>query len=47
MKIVTTFKFHFEIEGNKYDFAIDAESLEAAKAILADHFIIMRAEPEA
>lgn len=41
MKITQTFKFHFEIDGNKYDFAIDAADLDEAKMLLATHLAVM------
>lgn len=41
MKITQTFKFHFEVEGNRYDFTIDAENVEEAKRILVEHLSTM------
>lgn len=44
MEVTTTFKFHFDVNGRVYDFAIDAETLDEAKRILAEDLKIMGLE---
>lgn len=44
MKITQNFRFHFEIGASKYDFNHDAETLDEAKAKLADELRVMLAQ---
>ena len=42
MKVQPSFKFHFDVQidetkKNVYDFAIEADNLDQAKTVLADH----------